>query len=336
MKIKFLLSYPHSLMSGGGVYLIEKVKSLLEKEHQVSSIDYLSHDLEADIVIAFGFTWISPEVVKLYKSKGMKVLLFPIFDRNKPSWQFKLLAIFRYLPILNAFTLRKELLDLADQIVALSESEMYDLVNLFGGQPHKISVLKLGISDEIIELDKTITKDLFVKKHGFDNFVFYPAATISKRKDQLLLINALKNTDIKLVINGANFIQDNLDQEFKSLTDNNPNILVLGKMDLEMLVSCYKAAKVSVSLSHAETAGLANLEAAYLGCNLVVSRLPAFKNYLGNNAIYVDWKAESVLDGVKQALKLESNLNLQDFVIKNYTWISFYHKLSDILNKLST
>jgi len=334
MKIKFLMTYPHAIIDGGGNALIEKIKELLEKKHQVSTIDYLSYDLDADIIIAFGFTWISPEIVKLYKAKGVKVIFFPIFDRVKPYWHFKSLSFLRYFPILNLFSIRKELLDLSDKIVALNESEKQDLVGLFGGQSSKISVIKLGISEEVIKLDKTITKDLFVKKYGFENFVFYPAATISKRKDQILLIKALKNTGIKLVVNGAGLIQDNLETEFKSLTDGDPNILVLKKLDLEMLVSCYKAAKVSVSLSHAETAGFANLEAAYLGCNLVISKLPAFKSYIQDNAIYVDWNEKSVIEGVKKALEINNDNSIKEFVINNYTWVKFSEKLNVIIEHL--
>lgn len=328
------MTYPHSIIDGGGNILIEKIKDLLERNHEVSSINYLSYDLDANIVIAFGFTWISPEIIKLYRMKGVKIILFPIFDRVKPYWQFKILSLFRYFPILNLFSIRKQLLDLADYVVALNESEKNDLINLFAGEEAKISVIKLGISDEIIKLEKTISKDLFVNKYDFDNFVFYPAATISKRKDQILLIKALKNTGIKIVINGAGLIQDGLENEFENLTKDDPNILVLKKLDLAMLISCYKAAKVSVSLSHAETAGLANLEAAYLGCNLVISKIPAYRNYIQDKAIYVDWNEDSILNGIRKAIKLKHNTQLKEFVTKNYTWENFYLKFSKLIKNL--
>lgn len=337
MKIRYLYTYPFAMDLGGGGKVIKDITSKLKEKYFCEFLDYESKEIDFDILIVFGCTYLNPHMLNFYRNKGVRVVLYPIFDRMKPLWQMKLFKFMLSFPILNIYKLRKEIFGASDLLIAANESEKRDLIEIYDTPADKIRLLHYGISDNILELDKTIGKELFQEKYpGWTDFVFCPAAVISQRKNQMTLIKALKGSGVKLVLNNTNRIVDNLEEEFDELTQNDPDILRLESLDLPMLISCYKNAKVSVSVSQAETAGLVNLEAGYLGCNLVVSDLEALREYLAEHAIFVNQNdVNSVKLAVLKAVKQDYNPDLREFVQINYTWDGYIERLENIISEIN-
>jgi glycosyltransferase involved in cell wall biosynthesis len=331
-KIKYLFTYPFSMDLGGGGVAIRQMVRRLERQYDIDYLDYNAEEIDFETLIVFGCTYWSPEVLRFYRNKGVNIVSIPIFDRMHPVWLMRLLSPLIKFPILNAYSLRAKILAEASHILVHNKSEWRDLEKIYGADPKKMKLFHYGISDEFFEIADSISPDLFYNEYKLKNFVFIPAAAVSKRKNQLTLIKALKGTNTHLVINNTNKIQDGLEQEFNTLTKNDPYIHCLESLSFKMLISAYKNAKVSVSLSQAETAGLVNLEAAYLGCNLVVSKLEAFYEYLKGYATFVDQNnPEVVRKAVLEAMQKDYDPSVREFIEKNYTWDVYIEELRALL-----
>jgi glycosyltransferase involved in cell wall biosynthesis len=329
LKIRYTFNYPTAMDGGGGAKVIKNITEKLREICECKSLDIAAHSVDFDILIVFGFTFVDPEVLKWFSQQGVKVVLYPIFDRMKPLWQMKLLKpMMMKLPVFNIYSQRQKILDAVDIIITANNAETNEIVALYDADINKIQLIHYGIDDQLFITEQVISENLFFNKYNVTDFVFCAAASICNRKNQLTLIKALKGTGIKLVLNNTNKISDGLDTEFHALVDGDPDILCLERMDFDMMISCYKNAKVSVSVSQAETAGLVNLEAGYLGCNLVVSNLEALQEYLQTYATFVDQNSEKSIKGaIQTAMETEYNPQLREFVKENYTWDTYIEKL---------
>ena len=79
--------------------------------------------------------------------------------------------------------------------------------------------------------------------------------------------------------------------------------------------------RVHASPSHSETPGLANLEAAAMGCSLAVGDCAPVREYFGSGVEYMrSDDVDSISTGVARALERNDNAGLRSRVLTNYTW----------------
>jgi glycosyltransferase involved in cell wall biosynthesis len=330
-KISFWLSHPFCVDKGGSYNITKSLINKLSRYYDVEAFDFFKEEIDFEYLFLFDFTYFDVETIKGIRAKGVKVITLPIYDRSESFWKNYILSKL-YFPVHHEYITRKQIVAEASHILVHNKSEWRDLEKIYGADPKKMKLFHYGISDEFFEIADSISPDLFYNEYKLKNFVFIPAAAVSKRKNQLTLIKALKGTNTHLVINNTNKIQDGLEQEFNTLTKNDPYIHCLESLSFKMLISAYKNAKVSVSLSQAETAGLVNLEAAYLGCNLVVSKLEAFYEYLQGYATFVDQNnPEVVRKAVLEAMQKDYDPSVREFIEKNYTWDAYIEELRGLL-----
>ncbi len=99
------------------------------------------------------------------------------------------------------------------------------------------------------------------------------------------------------------------------------NIEFKGYVSQEELYSLYSKAKVHVLPSWFETTGLSSLEAAAMGCNIVVTDKGDVREYFGDLAYYCEPDSpDSIAVAIQSALQNEVNKKLQEKVFKEYTW----------------
>lgn len=145
---------------------------------------------------------------------------------------------------------------------------------------------------------------------------------IEGRKNQLNLIKAINQTSLKLAIIGKpspNHMA--YYHDCKAVAQNNPNVVFLEHLTHSDLVPIYKAAKVHVLASWFETTGLSSLEAAVMGCNIVVSPKGDTREYFEEMAFYCEPDdVESIKSAILQAFSSPSNNSLREYILANYTW----------------
>ena len=145
-------------------------------------------------------------------------------------------------------------------------------------------------------------------------------ARIEGRKNQINLIRALNNTSFRLLIIGdpaPNHIS--YYRECKSLAAD--NVQFIDFMPQQELLPYYLKAKVHALPSWNETCGLSSLEAAYAGCNLVISPDGDTREYFNDQAWYCDpAEPQSILKAVMKAAEAPVQLSLHHKIVSEYNW----------------
>jgi len=145
---------------------------------------------------------------------------------------------------------------------------------------------------------------------------------IEGRKNQLNLIKAVLDTDLKLTIIGKPSPNHmGYYDQCLTLARSSPNIQLIPQIDHEELAAVYAAAKVHVLPSWFETTGLSSLEAGAMGCNVVVTRKGDTEEYFGDLAYYCEPDdIASIREAVMRAHQDPVNPKLREYIFTNYTW----------------
>ena len=143
---------------------------------------------------------------------------------------------------------------------------------------------------------------------------------IEGRKNQLNLIKALNNSRFNLIIVGAPAL--NQADYFKTCKEvASTNVEFVNHLSQESLLEYYKKARVHVLPSWFETTGLSSLEAAVMGCNIVITDKGDTREYFEDMAYYCDpANPESIRIAVEAAANNSFNEKLREKILKEYTW----------------
>ena len=139
-------------------------------------------------------------------------------------------------------------------------------------------------------------------------------------KNQLFLIRALKDTEFQLYLVGA--ASTNQKEYYDECRrEAGSNVHFVSHLPQSELVAYYQQAKVHVLASWFETTGLSSLEAAAMGCNLVITDKGDTREYFEDLAWYCDpGSIESIRKAVEMAASAPVNLHLQKKVREQYNW----------------
>lgn len=204
----------------------------------------------------------------------------------------------------------KYLLKHAACLLPNSNSEYRRLVNDF------------GIQKKYYPIVNAIDTTLFHHTHSdakINNQVIC-IARIEGRKNQLNLIKSAKGKPWNLTIIGkaSSNQQGYVKQCHQEATTNTSFV---GPLTQQELVMHYSKAKVHVLPSWFETTGLSTLEAAAMGCNVVIADKGDVREYFGDLAYYCEPASPtSIANAITRALEAPVNPALQMHVLQNYTW----------------
>ena len=203
-----------------------------------------------------------------------------------------------------------EIIRKARLILPNSVSEYSRIKQLYGCSTNYI-VVPNAVDGELFKFNSKVSKD--------PNLVLC-IARIEGLKNQANLIRALNNTRFRLILIGAPAPnQLAYYQMCRNMAAS--NILFIDQMPQEELVAYYQKAKVHVLPSWFETTGLSSLEAASMGCNLVITEKGDTREYFGEQAIYCSPESpESIYAAVEKASALPCDEELQKKISREYTW----------------
>ena len=192
-----------------------------------------------------------------------------------------------------------------------SESEMRRFVEKYGvRRPYR--VVPNGIAADVAKRPLT-------RMQQYEGGVLC-VARIEGRKNQLNLIRALNNTRFSLFIHGKPS-PNNQDYYEACRREAAPNVRFSEWLSEEELYAMYASAKVHILPSYFETTGLSSLEAAVMGCNIVVTDRGDTRDYFGEHA----WFCEpddlvSIRAAVEAAHAAPYDEGFRKEILEKYTW----------------
>jgi glycosyltransferase involved in cell wall biosynthesis len=203
-----------------------------------------------------------------------------------------------------------EVLRNAEMILPNSESEYLRIIKAY---PLKLkhSIVPNGVDHHLFRRNTGIEKDAGM---------VLCVARIEGIKNQFNLIKALNNTRFKLLLIGSHAPnQKGYYNKCRRMASS--NVTFIDHVPQEQLIAYYQKAKVHVLPSWFETTGLSSIEAAVMGCNIVITDRGDAKEYFGSNAFYCDpGVPESILVAVIKAAHSRYNENLHEMILNRYTW----------------
>lgn len=159
-------------------------------------------------------------------------------------------------------------------------------------------------------------------------------ARFEGRKNQLRLIEAIKQTGLKLILIG-NVAPNHVSYLNQCKEIANDQVQFIDTLDQEKLKHYYYTSKVHAMPSWFETTGLSSLEAAFCGCSLVVSELGDERDYFQDDVFYADPKSvESIKNAILKAVESDASKELKNRIEHEYTWVKTAKKTLDAYKKV--
>ena len=246
------------------------------------------------------------------------------------KWRQKLQQRARFAePVSGYHAMVREMIDLSDHVIFLSEAERYALEEI-GAVVHekKATLVRNPVN---VDFWRDGDGEMFRKTHlgthpELSKYVIC-VGRIEPRKNQLLLARVLRGMDLGLVMIGHIGHRPYFDRVRQEA---GPNFVHVERFpaESEMLRSALKGAHAFCLPSWSEGASLAALEAAAAGCNLVLSDRSSEKEYFGTAAQFCDpgdpISIKSSLEKVASTPDIsEQRRKLLTLISEKNTWASY-------------
>jgi glycosyltransferase involved in cell wall biosynthesis len=213
---------------------------------------------------------------------------------------------------------RKRVLELVDGFVTNSHLEMEAIRRDYGAAgTYRVSTYAVH------PMFFGARPDAFRNGTGINGSIVVCAGFISSLKNQLTLIEALRDTGLTLVLVGSKVTTHRHYYGLvrRAVNRGNPHVVMLGTLSQEDLASVYAAATVVVLPSWFETCGMACLEGAAAGANVVVTNRGYPREYFRDFAWYCDpADASSIREAIMGAHQAPRPSEFGRYIRAHYTW----------------
>jgi glycosyltransferase involved in cell wall biosynthesis len=146
------------------------------------------------------------------------------------------------------------------------------------------------------------------------------AARIEGIKNQLNLIRAVNDSGLRLILVGAAALnQRSYYKECREAAG--PAVTFVDAIPHEELAAYYRRAQVHALPSWFETTGLSSLEAAAMGCTIVITDKGDTKEYFGDQAFYCDPDSPaSIRNALEKAIRDGPSTTLREKILAQFCW----------------
>jgi len=207
---------------------------------------------------------------------------------------------------------RWEMLELSSMILPNSHAEARMIVDQTGSKI-RYRVVPNGV-------DVAACKEAFNQSHTPRREGILCVGYFDPRKNQLGLIRAMKGTGLPITfVGGARRMHRRYFWRCRRLAGH--RMRFLGRQNYPNVLRLMREAVLHVCPSQCETPGLANLEAAAMGCGLAITDCPPLREYFEGEVFYFRSEdPDSIRSAVMSALEAPVSETLAAKIMANYTW----------------
>lgn len=249
----------------------------------------------------------------------------PIIDTIQSVKKYKMAASLN-LPFLRLSTVNNKT-KRANQYISMwfarSEYEASYICGAYDVPVSKTSIIPLSF--------RIPTIDYYPSKK---NYCLHVSNITDERKNVIRLMKAAIKYKFDLVLAGSN--RETEFRPFKEIIDANDNITYLGRVSEEKLIELYTNAKVFALPSINEGVGLVALEAAALGCDIVITEIGGPHEYYGDLCYKINpYSVDNIGESIVKALKQKSfQPKLKEHITTNYNITSCIDRLLSQYDKV--
>jgi len=329
MKIAYLIAEPVLIPSHGvRIQALSWKKGLEALGHQVDLIDlWNANDWASyDAIHFFSFNDYLREFINTLAPINPRIVLSPIIDANNPPYQYQM-ASYLGCPFLRLYSKYYSMRCIKDRIqmyFVRSQYEKQFISKSYGVPDSRIAIVPLScrLDSSWQPLEK-------------EPFCLHVSLLHDARKNVRRLIQAAREYQFNLVLAGK--LRN--EQERKTLEtwmEGSPNVSYRGFLSEDELLDLYRRAKVFALPSIYEGVGLVALEAAVLGCNVVLTNKGAPKEYYGDLARTVDpYSVRAIGKAILAALQDHSSQPaLREHILSHYSLDSMCKLLVESYRKV--
>lgn len=329
MKIAFVIGAPVVFSGHGVVSQMQTWKTGLESlGHQVVLISpWAFYDWKSfDIVHFFMFSEYVADFIELVYPINKHIVFSPVLDPDYSITAMK--AISRWgasaLKLSNRFYRIRKIAHLISLFSTRSNFESEYVEKAWNVSKSKIC--KVPLSYNYANLD-------FESKR--ENFCFHASYLADERKNVKRLVTAAKKYNFPLKLAGKLRNEKEREKVF-SWMDEAKNIEYLGFLSKEELLNQYRKAKVFALPSTNEGVGIVALDAAAMGCDVVITKLGGPKEYYDNLALQVNpYNVDDIGKAILKSLSSFSNQPaLQKHIQENFSLGKISEKLQAMYQKV--
>lgn len=282
---------------------------------------------EFSAVHIFGYDEGIVTLVKAISVKNVPIYLSPIIDSNKDYRLYKIATLLK-ISKLRLFTLNSALRAALPFISgvcvrSLHERKYFELS--FRLDPARIFHIPLSIS-----VDFPLNRINYQK----EDFCLHISSIYQDRKNVMRLIAAAKKYKFRLILAG-NCGTDEQFEPIRQAIGGNPYIKVLGFISEEEKLNLYQRAKIFALPSLLEGVGIVALDAAYFGCNVVITRLGGPKDYfesLSNVRFVNPYSIDEIGISILDLMENENCIENTDLIYNSYSKSVLFNKLIQLYN----
>lgn len=288
MKIAYIL-YPEVIISNksnGIRSQAESWKKILETQGHIVDLvsNWDNYDWrDYDVIHLFGLgnsgTWMS-DVTDRLMTINPNLFFSPIIDPQPLSlipFKEKLsMGVKHIIPCLKNITNKK--VKNFRKIFVRSDCEKQYMMKYWGVNENNMAVVPLSYTPEYDSLQNDCPRS---------PFCLHISSIYQPRKNVIRLINAAKKYGFELVLAGNKGNEEQYKQISEAIGDST-NIKVLGFISEAEKIKLYQKAKVFALPSIQEGVGIVAIDAALLGCEIVVTNIPGPKEYYAGMAKIID------------------------------------------------
>lgn len=327
MKVGYVAPMSIAAVNGGlrnqALNTISQVRELGIEVVHLSPWKDLS-DQNLDLVHVFGASVENVGIINQLASTNIPFVVSPVFYSNRSAGFIKRVLTFEqmFIPlskgIRSDFSIQADLCRKANLLLPNTTEEAKLIREAFSISEGRIAVIPNGVETRF----KNATPDLFMEKYGSKDFVLFAGQAGAERKNVIDLLEIADKIEAPVVIIGS-FYDNEYGAKCLQIASRSDNVTLIETLDhaSDLLASAYAASKVFVLPSQFETPGIAAMEAALAGSEIVITGKGGTKEYFGEHAEYIDPNSSaSLLLGIQNALAKNHSKDLKEHILQKYSW----------------